>query len=119
MPTMNLAPLLPMAWILTVWLLLVGTLRLAIAAGWDFSHFWQQFDKLLLVFLVLFYSLLGLLVAYQVLTNSHPYVQKFADAMLDNQKLVIGALLGLITGRAIQRQIDSTQNGAQNGTPKV
>lgn len=115
---MSLSSLLPMIWILTIWLILMGSVRLMLTAGWDFSHFWAQFDKLILIFLVLFYSLIGLLVAYQVLATDHPYVQKFADAMLDNQKLVIGALLGLITGRAIQRQIDS-QNGAQNGAPKV
>ena len=76
----------------------------------DWSHFWANFDKFLLLFLVLYFSLIGWHAVFHIDTTN-AYVQGFMTAMLDNQKLVIGALLGLITGRAIQ----SKQNG--NGTP--
>jgi hypothetical protein len=67
----------------------------------------RHFDKLLLG---------GAIVYFGQLAMWHHGEQDstFAQAMLDNQKLVLGALLGLITGRAIQRAADG-KNG--NGPP--
>ena len=72
----------------------------------DWTHFWNNFDKFVLLFLVIYFSLIGWHAVFHINT-ANPYVQNFMAAMLDNQKLVIGALLGLITGRAIQAKIDA------------
>lgn len=103
-----------------MWVMLMGTLKFIMRFDWDWTHFWAQFDKILLVFMVLFYSLLGWHAAFHS-GNPNSYIQKFAESMLDNQKLVIGALLGLITGRAIQAKIDAGQNqsGVDNVSAKV
>lgn len=75
----------------------------------------SHFDKLLLSFFILYFSLLGFHAVYILelhkIEINNPIVQSFMSAMLDNQKLVIGALLGLITGRAL-----SGKNGGSNVT---
>ena len=84
---------------------------------WDFIK--QHFDKMLLAFFVLYFSALGW---HAIFYMSHhaipdaidPVIRAFMDSMLDNQKLVIGALLGLITGRALSSIKNG--NGAKNGT---
>jgi amino acid transporter len=114
---MNLAALLPMVWILTIWLMAVGTIRLLMHVQWDWTHFWGSFDKFLLVFLVLYFSLLGWHAVYHI-NAANDNLQKFLDSMLDNQKLTIGALLGLITGRAIQRQMDAAAKPGANNEPE-
>jgi hypothetical protein len=68
----------------------------------------EHFDKLLLAFFLLFYSGLGwhsvfYLAHHDGTIAGNPLIQGFLSAMLDNQKLVIGALLGLITGRALEK----------------
>ncbi len=92
---------------------------LGIEVQMDWSHFWANFDKLLLVFLVIYFSIIGWHAVYHIDTAS-PFEQKFMDSMLDNQKLIIGALLGLITGRAIQRQVDNAAGppNPSSGEPK-
>jgi hypothetical protein len=78
----------------------------------------QHFDKLLLTFFVLYFSLLGFhsifyLTHHDGTIASNPIVQGFMAAMLDNQKLIIGALLGLITGKAL------ASTGGKDGTTTV
>ena len=60
----------------------------------------EHLDKFLLAAFVVYFSLLGWVALFHIDTSS-PFEQAFLNAMLDNQKLVIGALLGLITGRAL------------------
>lgn len=55
----------------------------------------EHVNNLLLSFFVIYFSLLGLHAMHAGITET-----PFMSAMLDNEKLVIGALLGLITGRA-------------------
>lgn len=60
------------------------------------DFFKNHFDKLLLLSLVVFFTLLAIY-------GKSPSAQ----GMTDNVKLVLGALLGLITGRAMFRNGDS------------
>jgi hypothetical protein len=84
----------------------------------DWSHFWGNFDKFVLVFLVLYFSLIGWHAVFHIDT-SNIYVQNFMSAMLDNQKLVIGALLGLITGKALQSKVNGNAPAAPPATPQA
>jgi len=82
----------------------------------------QHFDKLLLAFFLLFYSGLGwhsvfYLAHHDGVIAGNPLVQGFLSAMLDNQKLVIGALLGLITGRALEKATGGTNGTTPSNTP--
>jgi hypothetical protein len=83
---------------------------------WDLIK--ENFDKFLVSFFVLYFTFLGwhslfYLAHHDGTIVANPVVQSFMAAMLDNQKLVIGALLGLITGKAI----GSTKNGGSNVPP--
>ena len=60
------------------------------------EFFKNHFDKLLLLALVVFFTLLAI---YGKSPN--------AQAMTGNVKIVLGALLGLITGRALYRNSDT------------
>lgn len=60
----------------------------------DYFYVW------VLLFLILYYSSVGIY-ALSHIDTANAWENNFMTAMLDNQKLVIGALLGLITGRRI------------------
>ncbi len=62
------------------------------------AHLWGNFDKLLLGFFILYFSH----VAFEALSHGPTYAA-FVAAMLDNNKTLIGTLLGLMTGRALGR----------------
>lgn len=77
------------------------------------GNWWGNFDKFLMSFFVVYFSLLGWFAVCGTQGNN-----PFALAMLDNEKLVIGALLGLITGRATARMDDRrTIDPKAGGTP--
>jgi hypothetical protein len=83
-----------------------------------FELFKNNFDKFLISFFTLYFTFLGWHAVFYLshhdgVMMNNPLVQNFMSAMLDNQKLVIGALLGLITGRAMASQ---SKNGGSNGT---
>jgi hypothetical protein len=85
---------------------------------WDLIK--NHFDKFLLAFFVLYFTFLGWHAVFYLshhdgALGSSPVVQSFMAAMLDNQKLVIGALLGLITGRALASS-PKTNGGTSDST---
>lgn len=55
-----------------------------------------NFTVIMLALLVIYFSLLGLHAMHHGIGDS-----PFMAAMLDNEKTIIGAFLGLITGRSI------------------
>lgn len=59
-----------------------------------------HFDKLLLSFFVLFFAIGASFLSERFKDTN------LAVAMMDNVKLFVGALLGFITGRAVQRATD-------------
>jgi hypothetical protein len=67
----------------------------------------ENFDKIILSLFVLYFSLMGFHSIYIMELHkveiTNPLIQTFMNTMFDNQKLVIGALLGLITGRAFAK----------------
>lgn len=65
------------------------------------DHFWGNLDKFMLAFFVVYFTIF----AYGAVTGSAN--NPFTAAMLDNEKTVLGAFLGLVTGRAIQRAQDA------------
>jgi E3 ubiquitin-protein ligase DOA10 len=89
-------------WVIVVWLMALSTILFFKKAGFAPVLPQNQFDKYLLAFFVIYFSIIGWHAVFHIDTSS-PFEQAFMNAMLDNQKLVIGALLGLITGRAIGR----------------
>lgn len=72
-------------------------------------QYWANLDKFLLSGFVLYFSLFAFLAIYGT-----PAANPFVAAMLDNEKTMIGALLGLITGRALARQEDRNPQPAKN-----
>jgi hypothetical protein len=60
----------------------------------------EYFYVWVLLFLILYYSSVGIY-ALGHIDTANAWENNFMTAMLDNQKLVIGALLGLITGKKI------------------
>jgi hypothetical protein len=65
------------------------------------QQFWANVDKFVLGFFVVYFSVFAYVAVHGDPTNP------FVSAMLDNVKTVLGALLGLVTGRAIQRAVDA------------
>ena len=76
----------------------------------------SNFDKLLLTFFVIYFSMIGWHAVFHI-DPSSPFEQAFMTAMLDNQKLVIGALLGLITGKALAANTSTTQTSVTKDIP--
>lgn len=73
------------------------------------DHFWQKFAEIVLLTLTFFF--VGM--AYWATWANH---QDFMSAMLDNNKLVLGALLGLLTKAMLSR---STDNNGGNDAKKT
>ena len=81
------------------------------------DHLWQKFSEILLFVLVLAFVWWG----YWATKRGHI---DFANAMLDDNKLVLGALLGLLTKAVMSRATDNGNgkngnggsNGGNNGT---
>ena len=67
-------------------------------------NFWNNLDKFMLAGFIVYFSLFAFLAVYG--TPNSPVV----TAMLDNEKTVLGAFLGLVTGRAMQRAQDAQQS---------
>jgi hypothetical protein len=65
----------------------------------------EYFYVWVLLFLILYYSSVGIY-ALGHIDTANAWENNFMTAMLDNQKLVIGALLGLITGKKIAESKD-------------
>jgi hypothetical protein len=72
-----------------------------------------HFDKLLLLAIIVYFSLLGLHAAHDLRDG------KLSEAYIKNGDLFAGALLTLITGgRLMQRRVDTEGGNGSNGQPK-